>query len=133
MEIYSQPEDITVFGIQVKTFPTGIPEAFDSLMKIFGNSRTYYGLSWFAEDDSIKYYAMVSETIPGEAKQYDYDTLLVRKGKYRTETIYNWLSKVDSIKEVFHGLMPGNRPDKDHPCVEWYKSDDEMLCMVKLL
>jgi hypothetical protein len=131
MEIYNQPEDIVVFGVQVKTFPNGIKGAFESLMKTFGN-RTYYGISWFGENDSIKYYAMVPEAFEDEAKQYDYETLLVRKGEYYTETLYHWLSKVDSIREVFHELMPGHRPDENHPCVEWYVSGDEMLCMIKV-
>ena len=41
-----QQEDITVFGVRVETFPDGIKEAFDSLMSIFGNNRSYYGISW---------------------------------------------------------------------------------------
>ena len=68
----------------------------------------------------------------GEADKYQYEKLLISKGEYHTETIYNWLSKVDSIKDIFNRLMPDNRPDKNHPCIEWYKSDDEMLCMVKV-
>ena len=131
MEIYHQQEDITVFGVHVKTFPNGIKEAFDQLVKEFGKDRSYYGISWMEESNQIKYYAMVPEVYKGEANKYHYEKLIVSKGEYRTETIYNWLNKVDSIKDVFNRLMPDRSPDKDRPCVEWYKSDDEMLCMVK--
>jgi hypothetical protein len=131
MEVYFQPEDMTVFGVHVKTFPNGIKEAFDSLMSTFGNNRSYYGISWLDENDSVQYYAMVPEAFNGEGDKYHYEKLILRKGEYHTETIYNWLSKLDSIKDVFHGLMPNNRPDKNHPCAEWYRSDDEMLCMIK--
>ncbi len=130
MKVCNQPKDIIVFGVQVKNFPNQIKETFDNLMKTFGN-RTYYGISWFDEKDIIIYYAMVPEAFEGEAKKYDYETLLIGKGEYHTETIRNWLSKVDSIKDVFHELMSGNRPDKNHPCIEWYVSSDEMLCMIK--
>jgi hypothetical protein len=132
MEIYYQPEDMTVFGIQVKTFPNGIKEAFDSLMSTFGNYRSCYGISWLDENDSVQYYAMVPEAFEREANKYHYEKLIIKKGEYRTETIYNWLSKLDSIKDVFHGLVPNNRPNKNHPCVEWYKTDDEMLCMIRV-
>ena len=133
MEIYYQTEDLTVFGVQVKTFPDGIKEAFDGLMSSFGNNRSYYGISWLDENDSVQYYAMAPETFKGEANKYQYEKLTITKGGYYTETIYNWLSKLDSIKETIHGLMPNNRPDKNNPCVEWYKSEDEMLCMIKAL
>jgi len=133
MKIYQQQEDMTVFGVHVKTFPNGIKEAFDILMSTFGNNRPYYGISWLDENDLVEYYAMLPEAFKGEVNKYHYEKLIIIKGEYHTETIYNWLGKLDSIKDVFHGLMPDNRPDKNHPCVEWYKSDDEMLCMVKAL
>ena len=131
MEIYHQQEDMTVFGVQVKTFPNGIKEAFDSLMSTFGNNRSYYGISWLDENDSVQYYAMVPEAFKGETNKYHYEKLIIAKGEYHTETIYNWLSKLDSIKEALHGLMTDKRPDEKNPCLEWYKSDDEMLCMIK--
>jgi hypothetical protein len=74
---------------------------------------------------------MVPEAFERETNKYHYENLIITKGDYRTETIYNWSSKLDSIKEVFHGLMPDNRPDKNLPCTEYYKSVDEMLCMIK--
>lgn len=132
MEIYHQQEDITVFGVHVKTFPNGIKEAFDLLVTEFGKDRSYYGISWMEENDEVIYYAMVPEAFKGEANKYHYEKLLISKGDYRTETIFNWLDKVDSIKDVFSRLMPNGRPDKNRPCVEWYKSDDEMLCMIKV-
>jgi hypothetical protein len=133
MKLYTQTEDIKVIGVQVKTFPNGIKEAFGGLMKTFGSDRDYYGVSWMDERDSIKYYAMARAVFPEEAKQKNYESLTIAKGEYQTETIHNWLSKTDGIKDVFHNLMGNNKPDKNHPCVEWYKSDEEMLCMVRLL
>jgi hypothetical protein len=34
---------------------------------------------------------------------------------------------------VFHEIMRDGRVDKTKPCVEWYKNDDEMMCMIKQL
>ena len=131
MEIYIFQDDVTVFGVHVKTFPNGIKEAFDGLVSLFGNNRAYCGISWMEENDCVEYYATLPESFKGEANNYPYEKLLIMKGEYRAETIYNWFGKLDSLKEVFHRLMAGNRPDKNHPCVEWYKSDIEMLCMAK--
>ena len=131
MEDYNLEKDIALFGKQVTTFPEGIKHAFGDLMKTFGTTRAYYGISWFGESDNIIYYAMATQVFDSEAKMPGYETIVIPKGKYRTETIYNWLTKTDCIKDVFHDLMGDNKPDKTHPAIEWYRSDDEMLCMIK--
>lgn len=131
MNSYTQAEDLTVIGIQVKTFPLGIKEAFGSLMKTLGADRAYYGLSWMDDNDNIIYYAMTPERFAGEGKQHYYEALTIEKGEYRTETIHNWMSKTDGIKDVFHRLMGSDRPDKNLPCIEWYRSDEEILCMIR--
>jgi hypothetical protein len=131
MELYQQSEDITVIGIHVITFPDGIKEAFESLMKVFGSERDYYGISWMDENNNVIYYAMAGEIFQDEGKQYDYESLTVTKGVYKTETLHNWLSKTDCIKNIFHDLMGEGKPDQNNPCIEWYKSDEEMLCMIK--
>jgi hypothetical protein len=83
------------------------------------------------ESGNIVYYAMASEAFPGEGKRYNYELLTIEKGEYKTETIHDWLSKTGGIKDVFYSLMANHKPDKKHPCIEWYISDDEMLCMFK--
>jgi hypothetical protein len=132
MELISQTEDIPVIGIHVKTFPSGIKEAFESLMKSLGQGRDFYGVSWMDENDKIEYYAMARQKFASEAKQYNYSQLTIKKGEYKTEALHNWMDKTDCIKDVFNKLVGNNRPDKNHPCIEWYKSNDEMLCMVPL-
>jgi hypothetical protein len=136
MKIYHQPEDIVLFGVLVNNFPGGISASFESLMKIFGNDRAYYGISWMEENDSInsiRYYVMTSETFKGEGKLYNYKSLTITNGEYYTEALLNWLTKLDSIRDIFNRLTSNIKPVEDHPCIEWYKSADEMLCMVKVL
>ena len=77
MEKYNLSNDITVFGIQVKTFPSGIGEAFDELIKKTGDragARAYYGISEF-KDGKMIYYAVAEEKVKGEAKKYGYEEL----------------------------------------------------------
>jgi hypothetical protein len=58
--------------------------------------------------------------------------LTIEKGAYLAATVYDWMSKTDSIKDVFDALMKDKRVAMGVPCVEWYKSDDEMVCMMKM-
>jgi hypothetical protein len=133
METYKIEEDIKVFGKRVPTFPMGIKEAYDSLVEIVPDAlrRAYYGLSSFAGDGTILYFATVEEAYPGEGKVYDLETYTIEKGEYLSETVLNWYTQTDSIKTVFNSLMQYKDADLTQNCVEWYKSDYEMLCMVK--
>lgn len=130
MQNYIQQIDIILFGIEVKTFPERIKESFNILHKALGGHRPYYGISWFADQGIIKYYAMAAEMYADEAKNYNYETLTLQKGEYLTITVSNWLDKTDSIEKVFHELMKNKWPDRNFPCIEWYKSESEMVCMV---
>lgn len=118
-------------GIPVNTFPDKISEAFDSLENTLGKQRAFYGISWLVDNDQVRYYAMAAEVFPGEAKQYDYEVMVIEKGNYNAETVYDWMSKTGSIMGIFQKLTESQRPDKNHPCIEWYKSDEEMFCMFK--
>ena len=132
MEKYILPDDVKVFGIQVKSFPDGIGEAFDSLVKILpgGFNRSYYGISYM-KDGAMVYIAAAEEKDKGEAQKYNCERYTVEKGEYLTETLKDWRKKTDCIGDMFHRMMRDSHVDKTKPCVEWYKNDDEMLCMVR--
>ena len=74
--------DVKVFGIQVKTFPSGIGEAFDELIKKTGDAvtRSYYGISEF-KDGKMIYYAAAEEKFNGEAEKYNYEKFTIEKGE----------------------------------------------------
>ena len=132
METYLLQQDLQTIGVQVTTFPNGIKEAFGGLMKTLGTSRDYYGISWFDENGTIQYYAMAGLLHPEEATQHGYVTLTIPKGEYMTETLHNWMNNTDRIKDIFHRMLPNRNPGKSDPCIEWYKSDEEMICMVRI-
>lgn len=131
MTLYSLPADISLIGQHVTTFPNGIKEVFDSILETFGSNRTCYGISWMDENETIQYYAMVNELVKGEGESNLFKTLTIPAGEYKTETVQEWLSKTSSIKDVFHELMGNGQPNENNPCIEWYQSDDVMVCMVK--
>jgi predicted transcriptional regulator YdeE len=135
METYVVEKNIDVFGFQVKTFPDGIGDAFDKLIAMVpeGLNRSYYGISYMGSDDKPVYIAAVEEKNRGEAETNKCEKYRVEKGKYLTVTIVDWRKKTDSIKDVFHAMMKEKSIDQSKPCVEWYKNDDEMLCMLKTI
>ena len=133
MKTYVIKKNIEAFGFQVKSFPEGIGEAFDALIEMVpeGLNRSYYGISYMTPDNEAVYIAAVEEKNKGEAELNKCERYTIEAGKYFAETVKDWRQKTETIKDVFHKLMEGNDFDHSKPCVEWYKNDDEMLCMIK--
>ena len=134
MKEYRLQNDVKTFGFRVKTFPEGIGEAFDQLVKLFpaNEQRSYYGLAESGKDGGMLYYALAEEKFEGEAKKYGYPARIIEKGDYLTVTVKDWQSKTGDIKHIFMEMMEDDRVAKDKPCVEWYKTMDEMWCMVPM-
>ena len=133
METYNLKTDLNVFGKEVTTFPLGINEAFSALLERIpdGFKRTYYGLSYMDEMGKIIYKAAAEENYAGEAEKYNCKRYLIEKGEYLAVSITNWRDNTDCIKDVFHDMMEDDRADKTREVVEWYKTETEMLCLVK--
>ena len=126
--------DVIVFGSQVKNFPSGIDEAFKELIKKTGDragERAFYGISEY-KDGKMVYYAAAEEKATGEAEVYDCNKLKIEKGVYLASTVFEWRKKTASIKDVFYGIIQDPRVNKTAPAIEWYKSDNEMMCLVKM-
>lgn len=134
METFNLINDVKVFGLQVQTFPSGIDEAFNELIKKTGDcagARAYYGISEF-KDGKMRYYAMAGEKYTGEAEKYNYEKLAIEKGEYLTSSIQEWRKKTECIKDVFYEIIQDPRVNKTKPAIEWYKDDNEMICLVKM-
>lgn len=134
MEKLELKKNLNVFGIEVRTFPEGIGGAFDELIKKTGDcadKRNYYGISSMHKD-GIVYKAVAEEKYEGEGARLGYENDIIEKGTYLYQTLYHWANKTCLIKDIFSEMMHDERIDVTKPCIEWYKSDEEMLCMLKL-
>ena len=133
MEIYNLQHDVKVFGFQVKSFPGGIGEAFESLIKRIpgGFERPYYGISYMDKGGQMIYIAAALEKYDGEGEKYNCERHIIEKGEYLGVAVHDWRENTDCIKDVFHEIIQDSRVDKTKPAVEWYKNDDEMVCMVR--
>lgn len=126
--------DVKVFGKQVKNFPDGIQETFDSLVEMLpgGFDRPFYGVSIMDPGGKMRYTAAVEEKNAGEAEKYQCDLLAIEKGEYLAVTVKDWRKKKNLINKIFHEIMEDEHVDHAKPAVEWYKNDTEMLCMVRV-
>ena len=132
MEKFEFEEDIEIICNTVTTFPNYIKEAFDSLQESLPNfeNRNWYGISWQNEKGEIIYKAAATELEAGEAVRFGYENFTIKKGTYIAETIMDWMKQTHVISEPFMKLLEDPRIDKEGYCLEWYKSDDEVVCMV---
>lgn len=133
MKKISIDSDIKVYGFEVDDFPKGIEAAFHKLIATLpaGTGRPCFGLSKMKEDNSILYIAAIEQKEDNEAAKNNCTSYIISKGNYLSVEIQDWMPKVDSIKDVFAELM--RHPEASHTawCVEWYKSDTEMLCLLQ--
>lgn len=134
MQTLTLNKNLNVFGIEVPSFPIGIGEAFDALMKATGDAagaRNYYGISFMNKEGKMIYKAVAEEKYEGEAVKFNYEKGSIEKGEYLYQTLYHWPNKTNLIKEIFSGMMQDEKVDTRQPAIEWYKNNDEMLCMVR--
>jgi hypothetical protein len=135
MEIYHQNTALKLFCMPATSFPAGVKEAFKKLERLLPTKegRTFFGISHGSKDGSIIYKAAVLEAFDGEGTSYGLENFTLTQGDYLTETILNWQEKMEKFETVFKNLLADPRLDTNFPCVEWYKSDKEVMCMVRII
>ncbi|MEO6454050.1 MAG: hypothetical protein ABIN97_08265 [Ginsengibacter sp.] len=134
MKEYLLKDDIKVFCVTAKSFPDGVQQAFITLEKMLSKEgRTFYGISHGTPSGEIIYKAAVTEKYEGEGKEYDFESYIIPMGKYITETIRDFMNNMNRFGEIFKEMLAHPQLDKSSACVEWYKTDSEVMCMVKLI
>ncbi len=134
MDTFNLLADVNVFCIDVPTFPNGIPEAFDALSKLLPTmeNRVFYGISYMDKMGKIIYNVAVSSTSANEAERYNCEPFTIKKGEYLAATIMDWRENIPGIGKTFQEMFTDDRVDKNSICVEWYKTDVELMCMAKI-
>ena len=133
METATIDKDISVFYITASSYPEGILDAHKNLhsMVPFTTSRRYYGLSR-PENGTIVYRAAAEELWEGEGKKLKCDTIVIKKGKYICSTVHDYMKHVHLIKDAFDELLESPELDPQGYCVEWYVSEKDVKCMIRL-
>lgn len=120
--------------VSATSFPEGIPDAFDRLSSHLPptSPRTLFGISRGDGEVGVVYKAAAEVTYPGEARNYGLPTYTIRKGNYATELVTDYKSNTAVINDVFQQLLKSPDLDPNGYCLEWYRNEKDVLCMVKL-
>ncbi|MHA4807464.1 hypothetical protein ACX0G9_05140 [Flavitalea flava] len=126
-------KDIKVFYKTAKSFPDGALEAHQSLHALvpFSKERKYFGISR-PENGTIVYRAATEETVPGEGEKLGCQTMILKKGKYMSTVIHDYMKDISSIGQTFQQMIESPEIDPQGYCVEWYISDKDVKCMIRL-
>jgi predicted transcriptional regulator YdeE len=133
IEIVRIDEDIKVFCITADSFPDGILDAHQRLhtMIPFSIDRRYFGISR-PEKGVIVYKAAAEKLEKDEAEKLNCESFTIEKGKYICLTILNYVEDLQSISKAFERLISHSDIDPNGYCVEWYYTDKDVKCMVRL-
>lgn len=131
MQIYELKKDVKVICVEATSFPGGIKNAFNrlynqvpdtKLRNIFGISKPQNGL--------IIYKAAAAENFEGEATRLGLQTFVIQKGNYLGEALMDWQKNEMMIGSIFERLVADKRLDGSAHCIEWYKNERELVCLV---
>lgn len=134
METITLDKDIKVFYVIASTFPEGILAAHKSLhAKIpYSTERKYFGISRPENNGEIVYRAAAEEMKEGEGTSLNCDTLILKKGKYISLMVLDYMKDLSSIDKAFKQLLSIPNLDPEGYCVERYLTDKDLRCMIRL-
>ena len=134
METYNLEKEIKVLCTTATSFPDGIMAAFKKLESLSEDmcDRTFFGISRPDERGKIIYKAAVQQADENELDKYNVESFTIPAGEYITETILNWKDNMKAFGTAFTKLLDNPKMDYRYPCIEWYKSETEVMCMIKL-
>lgn len=133
METITIYNDIRVFYITAESFPNGVLTAHQKLHSLlpFTTNRKMFGISR-PENGVIVYRAAAEEITPGEAEQFNCDSLILKKGKYISNTIHDFMKDISSIGNTFREMLETPGLDPEGYCVELYFNEKDVQCMIRL-
>lgn len=135
MEVYRIDAPIIVIIEKAEDFGKGIGEAFVRLAEKLenkGQKRDCYGIV-MKENDEMCYYAAFTELYPQESKEKSLPTHNISSGVYQSIRVEDWNKNILHIGPTFDQILKSGKVDTSSPCIEFYKTERELICMVKSL
>lgn len=135
MGIHTFNNDIQVMYVKADSFPNGVLAAHQKLHSNipFSTDRKYFGISRPENGAGIQYKAGAEVLAPGEPEQYAFDTLVLPKGNYISVTINDYMKDIPAIGKTFQQLIAQPNIDPQGYCIEWYISNKDVICMVRVV
>ncbi|MFN6327422.1 MAG: hypothetical protein ACK5UE_11365 [Chitinophagales bacterium] len=135
IEAYKLESPIIVIIEKAEDFGKGIGEAFVRLAEKLenkGQKRDCYGLV-INENGAMNYYAAYTELYDGEAREKSLPVFTIISGDYYAICIEYWNKNILHIGPTFDQILKSGKVDTSSPCIEFYKTEQELICMVKAI
>lgn len=134
MNIFTSDHDIRVMYVTASSFPEGVLAAHRQLHSLipFTTDRRYFGLSRPEKESDIVYRAAAEELESGEAEKFNLETIVLKKGRYVSLDISDYMTDITAIGRAFQELLSQPGLDPQGYCVEWYVSNKDVKCMIRL-
>lgn len=75
---------------------------------------------------------MAEELEEGEAESLGCKTMALKSGRYVSILLHDYYKDLESIGNAFQELLKHPDIDPHGYCVEWYLSEKDVRCMVRL-
>jgi hypothetical protein len=106
--------------------PEGVQEAFDILESKLSSRRhrRFYGVFFH----STKEYRACVRIEDGEKPMtLGLTGWTIPGGKYKSQRLHDWQSKVSEFPEIFNEMVKGEKVDPTRPSLEYYRSMTECV------
>lgn len=135
MQNFIIEKDIPVLYVTASSFPDGILPAFQQLHTIVPDAakRRAFGISRPEDGNKIIYRAGAEEIVEGEAEKLGLGRYIVKKGTYISIDIPDFVKDVPAVGKAFEQLLADTRIDPEGECVEWYMTEKDVKCMVRII
>lgn len=128
-----QEASLTLIVEKADDFGKGIAESFVRLadkLNTPGQRRECYGIIT-KENGNLEYYAAFTELYEKEAEDKKLPKRILESGKYVSIVIHEWNKNLLHIGPTFDQILKSGLADANKPCIEFYKSEQELVCMVQ--
>ena len=134
MEKIILEQEIRVLCVKAATFPDDVLNAHQKLHYILpqGSKRNYFGISAPDITGKISYKAAAEITDQIVDSQLGLEVFTIRKGKYYSVVIYDFMNCIYKIGSTFQEIISRKDIDPEGYCIEWYFNDRDVRCMVKI-
>lgn len=134
MDIIQIDKDITVMYVTADSFPNDVLASHQKLHSLIPHSteRKYFGISRPEGNGGIVYRAAAEVLEQGEAEKLNLQTVTLKKGKYISKVLHDYMKDLPAIGNTFQQMIARTDVDPEGYCIEWYMSDKDVQCMVRL-
>jgi hypothetical protein len=134
MEIITIDNDIEAMYVTASSFPEGVLAAHQTLHALipYSENRRYFGLSRPENNGGIVYRAAAEEINDGEAGQLNLGAITLKKGRYVSLLVKDFMKDISGIEKAFNQLLAYPGLDPQGYCVELYLSQKDVQCMIRI-